>query len=111
MTTKTLKKFTELLNRSEGISIVPIIVVMVIMSVMGGVFTSIMGDWKISAPMTINSNKAFCLAETAAMFALQDASYRFFSKDASGCPNFPACGSGTRSTPFVVSSSSTETAV
>ena len=104
MTTKTLKKITELLNRSEGISLTPIIVIMVIMSVMGGVFTSIMGNWKISAPMTINSAKAFNLAETAAMFALQDAKNRFFSKDASSAPDFPASGSGTRSTPFVVSS-------
>ena len=77
MTTKSLKKFAELLNRSEGLSLTPIIVIMVIMSIMGGVFTSIMGSWKVSAPITANSNKAFYLAETAAMFALQDAYFRF----------------------------------
>ena len=117
MTTKMLKKFAELLNRREGISLTPIIVVIVIMSVMGGVFTSIMGGWKQSAPMTINSEKANYLAESAAVFALQDAKYRFFNKDASDCPNFPGCpdstafpGNGTRANPYVVSTSSTETA-
>ncbi len=110
MTTKSLKKIAEYINRDDGISLTPIIVIMVLMSVMGGVFTSIMGGWKISAPLTINSNKAFYLAETAAMFALQDAKYRFLAKDDTGCPSFPACGSGTRSSPYVVSSSSTETA-
>ena len=104
MTTKSLKEFTELLNRSEGLSIIPIIAIMVIMSVMGVVFTSIMGGWKISAPMTINSTKAYNLAETAAMFALQDASIRFFSKDVNGVPNFPSLATGTRSDPFIVSS-------
>ena len=77
MTTKSLKKFTELLNRSEGISIIPIIVVMVMVSIMGGVFTSMMGKWKTSAPITINSKKAYCQAETAATFALEDAYLRF----------------------------------
>ncbi len=103
MTTRSLKKLAELLNRKEGISLIPIIVIMVIMSVMGGVFTAIMGNWKVSAPVTINSNKAFYLAETAAMFALQDAKHRFFSKDAINRPDFPALGSGTRANPFVVS--------
>jgi hypothetical protein len=108
MTTKSLKKFTELLNRSEGLSIIPIIAIMVIMSVMGVVFTSIMGGWKISAPMTINSSKAYNLAETAAMFALQDASNRFFSKNASSVPNFPSTSPiGERSSPFIVSSIAT----
>ena len=101
MTTKSLKKFTELLNRNEGGSIVPIIIIMVTMALMGGVFTSIMGNWKISAPMIINSNKAYYLAETAAMFALRDAAYRFYG----GSFNY-----GTRSTPYVVYSSSTEEA-
>ena len=117
MTIKSIKKFTGLLNRSEGLSLTPIIVMMVIMSVMGGVFTSIMGGWKQSAPMTINSEKANYLAESAAVFALQDAKYRFFNKDASDCPNFPGCpdstafpGNGTRANPYVVSTSSTETA-
>lgn len=110
MTTKLLKKLAEFLNRKEGISLTPIIATMVVMSIMGGVFTSIMGGWKISAPVTINSSNAFYQAETAAMFALQEAKYRFFSKDTSGCPNFPACGSGDRSSPFTVSSSSTESA-
>jgi len=105
MTTKSLKKFAELLNRSEGISIAPIIVIMVIMSVMGGVFTSIMGSWKVSAPLTVNSNKAFFLAETAAMFALQDAQYRFYSKDSVGIDLFNF-GTST-AVPYVVSSVTT----
>jgi len=111
MTTKSLKKITELLNRSEGISLTPIIVIMVLMSVMGGVFTSIMSNWKISAPMTINSKKAYYLAETAATFALQDAKYRFFSMNASGTPIFPSTSPiGERSSPFQVINTSTETA-
>jgi len=101
MTIKLLKKFTELLNRNEGGSIVPIIIIMVTMALIGGVFTSIMGNWKISAPLTINSNKAYYLAETAAIFALRDAAYRFYG----GSFNY-----GTRSTPYVVLSSSTEKA-
>ncbi len=103
MTTKSLKKFTELLNRREGISLTPIIVMMVIMSVMGGVFTSIMGVWKVSAPVTVNSSKAFYQAEAAAMFALQDARHRFFSTDAAGTPLFPSAATGIRSDPYVVS--------
>ncbi|MGR3175245.1 MAG: hypothetical protein ACUZ8N_11705 [Candidatus Scalindua sp.] len=117
MTAKSLKRFTEILKRNEGLSLIAIVALMVIMAVMGGVFSQIMGRWKLSAPATINSTRAYYLAETAAMFALQDAKYRFFSKDAGGCPDFPACesdfpasGSGTRSSPYIVSSSSTETA-
>ncbi len=107
---KIFKKLTWMLSRNEGISLTPIIAVMVIMSVMGGVFTSIMGDWKVSSPVTINSSKAYYLAESAAMFALQDAQYRFFSKDTTGTPLFPSATTGTRSAPYVVSSSGTETA-
>ncbi len=81
VTTKSPKKFIEILKRSEGVSLIALIVLMVSMIVMGGVFTSIMGGWKLSAPMSINSTKAFYLAETAAMFALQDAKYRFFSAE------------------------------
>ncbi len=105
MTTKSLKKFTELLHRNEGISLTPIIVIMVLMSIMGGVFTSIMGGWKVSAPLTVNSNKAFFQAETAAMFALQDAQYRFYSKDAGGNSLFNF-GTST-AVPYVVSSVTT----
>jgi hypothetical protein len=114
MKTKSLIKLTETLNKNEGASFIAIIAMLVIMSVMGGVFSSVMGRWKISAPTTINSNKAFYLAETAAMFALQDAKYRFFSVDATstppGEPLFPAATTGTRSAPYIVSFSSTETA-
>lgn len=117
MMIKLQNKLVERLNRSEGISLIPIIAIMVIMSVMGGVFASIMGSWKLSAPATINSTKAYYLAETAAMFALQDAKYRFYNKDSSDCPNYPGCpdsaafpGNGTRGSPYVVSTSSTETA-
>lgn len=101
MKTKSLKKFTETLNRSEGISLIAIITLLVIMSIMGGVFSSVMGRWKISAPTNINSSKAIYLAEAAAMFALQDAQYRFYG----GSFNY-----GTNDSPHVVSSSSTEEA-
>ncbi|GAX61082.1 ornithine carbamoyltransferase [Candidatus Scalindua japonica] len=109
-TTKLLKKFPGFFNRNEGIALTSIIVIMVLMSVMGGIFTSIMGTWKVSAPLTINSNKAYYLADTATMFALQDAKYRFFSMNASGTPLFPAATTGIRSAPYVVSSSTTERA-
>ncbi|MBC8555961.1 MAG: hypothetical protein H8D23_40630, partial [Candidatus Brocadiales bacterium] len=112
MKSKPLKKLGRILNRNEGIALTPIIIIMVLMSVMGGVFTSIMGGWKTSAPLTINSNKAYYLAETATMFALQDAKKRFFSVDGtstpSGKPFFPSATTGTRSAPYIVSSSSTE---
>ncbi|MCP4272211.1 MAG: hypothetical protein GY781_09625 [Gammaproteobacteria bacterium] len=80
------------------------------MSIMGGVFTSIMGGWKLSAPLTINSNKAYYLAETAAMFALQDAKHRFFSTKTDGTPIFPHETTGIRTDPYIVSDSGTETA-
>lgn len=108
MKIKFLKKLAGKLSRNEGISLTPIIAIMVIMSIMGGVFTSIMGNWKVSAPVTINSSKAYYLAETAAMFALQDAKNRFFSVDNTGTPSFPSTTTGTRAVPYVVSSSSTE---
>lgn len=107
MKIKSLKKIIEALNRNEGVSLIAIITLLVIMSVMGGVFSSVMGRWKVSAPTTMNSNKALYLAETAAMFALQDAQYRFYSKDASGNDMF---NFGTDNSPYVVSSSSTEEA-
>ncbi len=110
MTTKSLKKFADFINRNEGISLTPIIAIMVIMSVMGGVFTSIMGDWKVSAPVTINSSKAYYLAEAATMFALQDAKFRFFSTQTDGTPIFPSATTGIRSAPYIVSSNGTETA-
>ncbi len=110
MTTKSLERFAGFFNRNEGVALTPIIVIMVLMSIMGGVFASIMGGWKLSAPLTINSNKAYYLAETAAMFALQDAKYRFFSVNASGAPLFPSATTGTRSAPYIVSSTGTETA-
>ena len=105
MKTKSFKKVSETLNRNDGVSLIAIIAMLVIMSVMGGVFSSIMGRWKISAPTTMNSNKAFYQAETAAMFALQDASYRFFSKDKNGNNIF---NYGTDASPYVVSSNSAE---
>ena len=105
MKTKSFKKVSETLNRNDGVSLIAIIAMLVIMSVMGGVFSSIMGRWKISAPTTMNSNKAFYQAETAAMFALQDASYRFFSKDKDGNNNF---NFGTDASPYAVSSNSAE---
>ncbi len=96
-----LKKFTELLNRREGISIITFLVFLVIMSVMSWFIISIGNDWEISAPITINSTKSFNQAETAPMFALQDAKYRFYGG---------SFNDGTRSTPDVVYSSSSEEA-
>jgi hypothetical protein len=110
MKTKYLKKLTEKLNGNDGVSLIAIMTMLVIMSVMGGVFSSVMGRWKLSAPANINSSKALYLAETAVMFALQDAQNRFFSKDATGTPLFPSATTGTRDNPYVVSSSSTESA-
>ncbi len=101
MKTKSLKKLTEIFNRNEGVSLVAIMALLVIMSVMGGVFSSVMGRWKVSSPATINSSKAVYLAETAAMYALQDARYRFYG----GSFNY-----GTRAVPYIVSTSSTEEA-
>lgn len=70
---KWFKRFIGKLNRCEGISLTPIIVMIVLLSIMAGAFGSIMGNWKLSAPVIMNSSKAFYLAEAAAMFALQDA--------------------------------------
>lgn len=110
MTTKSLKKITQILNRNEGFSIVAIIALMIVMAVMGGVFSSMMGRWQLSSPAVIHSSRAHYLAETAAMFALQDASNRFFSKTAGGVPIFPSDTTGTRLAPYTVISNSTETA-
>lgn len=94
-----LKKITDLLNRSEELSLISIIVIMVIMAIMGTVFSSIMGTYKASTPMTINSNKAFYLTETPATFALQEAKYKFYGRSF----NY---GSSTDD-PYVVSSVTT----
>jgi len=110
MKTKYLKKLAGMLNRNDGVSLIAIMTMLVIMSVMGGVFSSVMGRWKISAPTNINSSKALYLAETATMFAIQDAKNRFFSVNAASTPLYPSATTGTRSTPYVVSTSSTETA-
>ena len=105
MKTKYLKKLAGMLNRNDGVSLIAIMTMLVIMSVMGGVFSSVMGRWKISGPTTMNSSKAFYQAETASMFAIQDASYRFFSKDKNGNNIF---NYGTDASPYVVSSNSAE---
>ncbi len=60
---------------------------------MGRVFSSVIGTWKISSAMTVNSPRATILADTAAGFALQEAKTRFFS----GTFNF-----GTRNAPCIV---------
>ncbi len=98
---KFLRNFTGVLKRNEGLSLIAIVALIVIMAVMGGVFSHIMGRWTLSAPATINSSKALCLAETAVMFALQDARYRFYG----GSFNH-----GTSGTPYIVHSSDTEEA-
>ena len=99
MTKKSFKNFTGILNKNEGVSIIALVVLMVVMSVMGAVFTSIMARWKLSAPTTLNSHKSLNLAETAALFALQKARHGFYSG---------AFDYGTRASPHVVYSSSTE---
>jgi len=98
---KLLKNFAGLLKRREGLSLIAIVALIVIMSVMGGVFSHIMGRWKLSAPATMNSSKALYLAETAVMFALQDAKYRFYG----GSFNY-----GTSGAPYIVHSTDTEEA-
>ncbi len=74
MKKKWLKGFVSGLNRSEGMAIMAVVALMLMMIIMGGAFTSIMGDWKISSPMAIHSNRASQLANSAASFALQEAS-------------------------------------
>ncbi len=74
MKKKWLKGFFSGLNRSEGMAIMAVVALMLMMIIMGGAFTSIMGDWKISSPMAIHSNRASQLANSAASFALQEAS-------------------------------------
>lgn len=96
------------LRRREGISLMALIAVMVMMAVTGSIFGTFMGRWKVSAPMNINSLKAFYLSETALMFALQDAKYRFFAGSPNGYAN--ASNRGTRSSPRSLVSSSTEEA-
>ena len=97
MTKIWLKKLIEKLNKSDGVSIMAIVVLMLIMTIMGGVFTSVMGRWKISAPLTMHSNSALQLANTAAAFALQEASFKFYNKDANGILNF---NYGTKAAPY-----------
>ncbi len=68
-----LKRFIEKLNRSDGVAIMAIVALMLMMTILGGVFASIMGGWQVSAPYAINSNRASQLANSAATFALQEA--------------------------------------
>jgi hypothetical protein len=89
------------LRKREGISLMALIAVMVMMAVTGSIFGTFMGRWKVSAPIEINSLKAFYLAETALMYALQDAKYRFFGG---------SFNKGTKASPRTVLSSSTEEA-
>ncbi len=68
-----LKRFIEKLNRSDGVAIMTIVALMLMMTILGGVFASIMGGWQVSAPYAVNSNRAAQLANSAATFALQEA--------------------------------------
>ncbi len=82
MKKKWLKGFVSGLNRSEGMALMAVVALMLMMIIMGGAFTSIMGDWKISSPMAIHSNRATQLANSAASFALQEASVAVASSNA-----------------------------
>ena len=71
-----LKKFTELLNRSEGFSTIAFLAFLVFMVVV--VWIILLPNAEDSekyVPMTKNSTEAFNQDETAPMFALQDAKY------------------------------------
>ncbi len=72
MKKKWLHRSTEELNRSDGVAIIALVVLMLMMTIMGASFASIMGGWKISSPYAINSNRASQLANAAATYALQD---------------------------------------
>ncbi len=73
MNKKWLNKFIEKLNRSDGTAIVAFVAMLMVMTIMGGAFTSIIGGWRMSAPYEIKSNRAAQLASSAATFALQEA--------------------------------------
>ncbi len=73
MNKKWLKGFVSRVNKSDGIVIMAVVALMLMMVIMGGAFSSIMGDWKISSPMAIHSSRATQLANSAASFALQEA--------------------------------------
>ncbi len=76
-----LKKIISGLNRSDGMVIMAVIALMLMMIIMGGVFSSIMSDWKVSSPMAIHSNRATQLANSAASYALQEANNKIALED------------------------------
>ncbi|MHC4454048.1 MAG: hypothetical protein ACYSWS_05075 [Planctomycetota bacterium] len=98
MTKILIKKIIGDLKRDDGFSVMAIVVLMLIMTIMGGVFTSVMSTWKVSSAMTVNSERALQLANTAAAFALQEASSKFYSKDTNSNPDF---NFGTRLNPYI----------
>lgn len=55
--------WARVLQKREGMSLVALVAILSILVAAGGVFTSMMGRWQISAPMTRDSAKAFYLAE------------------------------------------------
>ncbi len=73
MNKKWLNKFIKKLNRSDGTAIMAFIAMIMVMTIMGGAFASIVGGWRMSAPYERNSNRASQLASSAATFALQEA--------------------------------------
>lgn len=64
----------KLLRRKEGVSLLALIAILAIMGTVGGVYSSIMGRWQISTPMTMKSVDALYLAEMAAQLGLDAAS-------------------------------------
>ncbi len=86
MNKKWLHKLIENSNKSDGVAIMALVVLLVMMTIMGGAFASIMGGWKTSAPYAINSNRAAQLANSAAVFALQNA------KENIDAANYINCG-------------------
>ncbi len=81
MKKKWLHKIIEKLNRSDGSAIIAFIAMMLVMTIMGGAFASIIGGWRMSSPYEINSNRAAQLANSAATFALQEAQNKITAAD------------------------------
>ncbi len=73
MNKKWLHKIIGELNRNDGAAILAIVALVLMMTVMGGVFASIMSGWKTSAPNTVNSVRAAQMANSAATYAIQRA--------------------------------------
>ena len=68
--TKNSDSLAKLLRRREGMSLIAVIVILAILVAVGGVYSSLMSRWQTSAPITLNSSKAFYLAELYAQLGI-----------------------------------------